>query len=326
MCNLQRWWFGEVTGCWEALHPSKCWAAYSRCFQFWQAWHTCSNAFRRSKKRMPIQHTLNCRCACSIPGKASKAGYCSVTFLNPLSAIWRIYPSSKWSSLWPYDGFIRHGWMTSCGHGRDSATPECFRRDSQGMIFVQSSKYLFSFKSYVHFEEFVSRAFVRFKLAPNARALGLLVRRCHGALFENSASSPGIFCELWIRPRVFFENFLSFFKAEPVSLAWQLWWSPGWAKYYQNENLTFGSWRDRGLNSSKDRRSSSRSVRVACGDPWSKGEKTQWSQSVIERSINPSSFTKPTSLGACFGHPPMSLPFCTSLFPCTLMHSCRSVR
>ena len=30
-------------------------------------------------------------------------------------------------------------------------------------------------------------------------------------------------------------------------------------------------------------------------------------------------------LGACFGEP-MSLPFCTSLFSCTLTHSCRSVR
>ena len=62
------------------------------------------------------------------------------TYFNPLSAIGRIYPSSKRSSQWPYDGYIRHGWMTSCGRTRDSATPECFGRGSQGTIFVRSSK------------------------------------------------------------------------------------------------------------------------------------------------------------------------------------------
>ena len=46
-------------------------------------------------------------------------------------------------------------------------------------------------------------------------------------------------------------------------------------------------------------------------------KKTQCSQSGIARSINPSSFTKPASLGVCFGDP-MSLPFCTSLFSCTV--------
>ena len=60
--------------------------------------------------------------------------------VNPLSAIWRIYPSSKWSSRWPYDGYIRLGWMTSCGRGRDSATPESFGWGSQGTIFIRISK------------------------------------------------------------------------------------------------------------------------------------------------------------------------------------------
>ena len=83
--------------------------------------------------------------------------------LNPLSAIWRIYPSSKWSSQWPYDGYIRHGLMTSCGCGRDSATLECFGQGSQGTIFVRRSKISLFFRELCSFRRvFVSRVFVRF--------------------------------------------------------------------------------------------------------------------------------------------------------------------
>ena len=95
--------------------------------------------------------------------------------LNPLSAIWRIYPSSKWSSQWPYDGYIRHGWMTSCGRGRGSATPECFGRGSQGTIFVRSSKLSLFFPELCSFRRvFLFPALLQ-NLAPNVRALALLV-------------------------------------------------------------------------------------------------------------------------------------------------------
>ena len=77
-------------------------------------------------------------------------------------AVWRIYPSS-WSSQWLYDGYIRHGWMTSCGRGRDSATPECFGWGSQGTIFVRSSKIYLFFPELCSFRRvFVSCVFVRF--------------------------------------------------------------------------------------------------------------------------------------------------------------------
>ena len=66
------------------------------------------------------------------------------------------------------------------------------------------------------------------------------------------------------------------------------------------KNLTSGRWRDR---AQKDCRSSSRLVRLACGDSWSKKKKTQRSQSVIERSINPSSFAKPASFRSLFRRP-----------------------
>ena len=152
-----------------------------------------------------------------------------------LSARWRIYPSSKWSSQWPYDGYIRRGWTTSCGRGRDSATRECFGRGSRGTIF-RSKLESISFLSRVMS---VSKSF--FFCFPRFRKIwretfklwGFWFRRCLGGLFENSAPSPGIFffCELRFRPRVFFENFL-FSKAQLVLLDWQLWRSPGWAKNF----------------------------------------------------------------------------------------------
>ena len=73
---------------------------------------------------------------------------------NRFSAIWRIYPSSKWSSQWPCDGYVHHGWMTSCGRGRDSATPERFGRGSRGMISVRSSKLSLFFPELCPFRRF----------------------------------------------------------------------------------------------------------------------------------------------------------------------------
>ena len=133
-----------------------------------------------------------CRGGSSVPG-------------NPLSAIWPIYPSSKWSSQWPYDGYICHGWMTSCGRGRYSATPEC------GMFWVRLSRDVFrsklkhsSFLSRVMFISksfFVSCAFVRF--GAKHSSIGALVWTMSSSSFWNSARSPVIFCALLIRPRVF---------------------------------------------------------------------------------------------------------------------------
>ena len=113
-----------------------------------------------------------------------------------MSATWRIYPSSKWSSQWPYDGYIRHGWMISCGRGRDSATLECFARGYRGTIFVRSSKLSLFFPELCPLRRaFLFPALLK-DLAPNVRALGLFwFRRCFGALFANSAPSPGIFLQ-----------------------------------------------------------------------------------------------------------------------------------
>ena len=102
----------------------------------------------------------------------------------------------------------------------------------KGRFSFEARNYLFSFPSYVHFEEFfVSRAFVKFgakRFSPGAFGFDDVLE-----LFLKTVPGHWAFsCELRLRPRVFFENFYSFFKAEPVLLAWQLWWSPGWAKLF----------------------------------------------------------------------------------------------
>ena len=62
---------------------------------------------------------------------------------------------------------------------------------------------------------------------------GFWFRRCLQALFENCAPSLGIFLRTpTTTTSVLFENFFSFFKAETMLFAWQLWWSPGWSKLF----------------------------------------------------------------------------------------------
>ena len=132
---------------------------------------------------------------------------------NPLSAIWRIYPSSKWSSQWPYDGYIRHGWMTSCRRGRGSATSECFGRGSQGTIFVRSSKLSLFFPELCSFRRVF--CFPRFcKIwRQTFEPWGFWFRRCLGALFENCAPTLGIFLRTPTTTTSSFWKFLFFFQS-----------------------------------------------------------------------------------------------------------------
>ena len=92
--------------------------------------------------------------------------------------------------------------MTSCGRGRDSATPECFGR-GEGRFSFKARNDLFSFQSYVRFEEFY--CFTRFwKIwRQTFKLLRFWFRRCLGGIFENFAPSPSILCELRLRPWVF---------------------------------------------------------------------------------------------------------------------------
>ena len=83
----------------------------------------------------------------------------------------------------------------------------------------EARNYLFSFPSYVHFEEFfVSRAFAKFgakRSSPGAFGFDDVLELFLKTELRHLAFS----CELRLRPRVFFQNFFSFFKAEPMLLA-----------------------------------------------------------------------------------------------------------
>ena len=245
----------------------------------------------------------------------------------------------------PYDGYIRHqkdhlsGRMTDISvmgewqvAGVRGTRPlrNVWGEALKGRFSFEARKYLFSFQSYVHFEEFF--CFPRFCRIwrQTFKLWSFWFRRCLGAFFENSALSPGIFCEPWIWPRDFFWKFPLLFKAEPVSLAWQLWWSPGWAKHFRD-----GTSKTRMKTRLPDvgeierrrivdhRRDRYESLAVIHGPKEKKkhSEVRVWLREVsaLCRSQNQ------RVLGACFGDP-MSLPFCTSLFSFTLTHSCRSVR
>ena len=137
-------------------------------------------------------------------------------------------------SMAAYDEYIRHGWMTKLRAWEGLGHSGMFwARLSQEMIFVRSLKLFLFFPSCAHFEEFfVYRAFVKFGAKrssfgafgfDNVLELFLKTPLRHQAFsLRTSTTTTGIF----------FENVLSFFKAEPVLLAWQLWWSPGWAKHF----------------------------------------------------------------------------------------------
>ena len=65
--------------------------------------------------------------------------------------------------------------MTSCGRGRDSATLECFGRGHRGTIFVRSSKLSLFFPELCPFRRVFSFPALLKDLAPNVQALGLWV-------------------------------------------------------------------------------------------------------------------------------------------------------
>ena len=231
-------------------------------------------------------------------------------YINPLSATWRIYPSSKWSSQWPYDGYIRHGWMTSCGRGRDSATLECFGRGYWGTIFVRSSKLSLFFPELCPFRRvFLFPALLK-DLAPNVQALGLLVSTMFWGSFWKLRSVTGhFFANSFNDHKYFLKISFLFSKAQPVLLAWQLWRSQVWAKHFgDGTSKTRLKTRLPGVGEIERRGPSivvaAWLVRVVCDDPWSRREKkTQGSQRVIVRRLNPSSSTNQRVLRSLFPRP-----------------------
>ena len=101
--------------------------------------------------------------------------------------------------------------MASCERGRGSATSECFGRGSQGTIFVRSSKLSLFFPELCSFR----RVFGAKRSSSGAFGFDDVLELFLKTALRHLAFS----CELRLRPRVFFENFFSFFNAEPLLLA-----------------------------------------------------------------------------------------------------------
>ena len=108
----------------------------------------------------------------------------------------------------PHDGYIRHqndhlsGRMTDisvmgewqvAGVGGTRPLWNVLGEAIEGRFSFEARNYLFSFQSYVRFEEFF--CFPRFSKIWRQmfKLWGFWFGRCFGALFENSTPSPGIF-------------------------------------------------------------------------------------------------------------------------------------
>ena len=231
-------------------------------------------------------------------------------------AVWRIYPSWVNNKLWAWEG-LGHTGMFWARLSRDD-----FRSKLEIISFA--SRVMSVSKSF-----FVSRAFERF--GAKFQALGLLVSTMFLAFFlKTPLRHRAFFCEVLLRTQVFLENFLFFSKAEPVLLAWQLWWSQVWAstlvmvRRKPDWKLDF-----RALARSSAERPS---IVVAIGTSrvrWSMVQKRKKKHKEVNvwlcegstlHHLQTSEFW-----GACF-RDPTSLPLRTSLFSWTWMYSCRTVR
>ena len=147
----------------------------------------------------------------------------------------------------PHDGYIRHqndhlsGRMTDisvmgewqvAGVGGTRPLWNVLGEAIEGRFSFEARNYLFSFQSYVRFEEFF--CFPRFwKIWRQMFKLwGFWFRQCFGALFENSAPSSGIFLRALTTTSISWKFPFFFSKAEPVLLVWQVWRSQVWANHF----------------------------------------------------------------------------------------------
>ena len=149
----------------------------------------------------------------------------------------------------PYDGYIRHqndhlsGRMTDisvmgewqvAGVGGTRPLRNVLGEALEGRFSFEARNNLFSFQSYVRFEEFFLFPALLKDLAPNVQALELLVSMRHGGLFDNSAPSGLFFLRTPTTTTSVFWNFLSFFQSRAgvtcltataiPSLTKALWW------------------------------------------------------------------------------------------------------
>ena len=212
-------------------------------------------------------------------------------------AVWRIYLSWLNDKLRAWEGF-GHSRMFWARLSRDD-----FRSKLEIISFL--SRVMSVSKSFCCFPRF-------WRFGAKLQALRLLVSTMPWRSFWKLRSVTGHFFansdDMDYDHKYFFENFLSFSQNRAggtcltavaiPKLSKALWW---WNIENKNENLTSVRWRDR---AQKDHGSSSRLARVVCGNPWSKRKKkTQGSQRVIVRRLNPSSSTNQRVLSSLFPRP-----------------------
>ena len=216
-------------------------------------------------------------------------------------AVWRIYPSWVNDRLRAWEG-LGHSEIFWARLSRDD-----FRSKLEIISFL--SRVMSVSKSFFCFPRFWKIWRQMFKL------WGFWFRRCFGALFENSAPSPGIFLRTLTTTTSISWKFPFFFfsKAELVLLAWQLWRSQVWANHFgDGTSKTRMKTRLPGVGEIERRRTIDRrrdwyeSCAMIHG-PEEKikkhKKKTQGSQRVIVRRLNPSSSTNQRDLRSLFPRP-----------------------
>ena len=229
-------------------------------------------------------------------------------------AVWRIYPSWVNDKLWAWKGLSHFGMF--------------WGEALKGRFSFEARKYLFSFHSYVHFaQEFF--CFPRFcKIwRQTFERWGFWLRRCLGALLETPLGHRAPFCELRLRPRVFFENFLSFFKAQPVFTCLTAILIPRLNNPFGDDTSKIIEWklhfRALARLSEEDCRDWYQSLAVIHGP---KREKKHKEVSVWLCQVSTLHHRQTSEFWRTCFQEQILLPFCTSLFSCTWMYSCRLVR
>ena len=210
-------------------------------------------------------------------------------------AVWRIYPSWVNDKLWAWEG-LGHSEMFWARLSRDDFHSKLEIISFPSGVMSVSKSFLFP-------------ALLK-DLAPNVQALGLLVSTMFWGSFWKLRSVTGHFLRtLTTTTSISWKISFLFSKAEPVLLAWQLWRSQVWAKHLgDGTSKTRMKTRLLGVGEIERRRTIDRrrdwykSCAMIHG-PGEKKKKTQGSQRVIVRRLNPSSSTNQRVLRSLFPKP-----------------------
>ena len=133
--------------------------------------------------------------------------------------------------------------MTNCGRGRDSATDKLRAWEGLGHCgtfwarlswddFRSKLKIISIFPRLCSFRKVFSVSPCFCKIWRQTFGFNDVLELFLNFCLKLRSATGESFCELRLRPRDFFQNYLSLLKAEPVLLAGQLRWSPGWAKHF----------------------------------------------------------------------------------------------